>query len=156
VTAVLAETGLAPQMLTIEVTETAVFKGGRAVEALEALHRLGVRIALDDFGTGHSSLGLLQTCPVDILKVDKSFVDHITMAGRHAVIATALIDLCAGLNLVAVAEGVENAAQAEALHRLGYRYAQGYHFGRPVPAADGRSPCPGSGPVRARRAGLPA
>jgi EAL domain-containing protein (putative c-di-GMP-specific phosphodiesterase class I) len=122
-------------MLAIEVTETAVFNSGRAVEALDALHRLGVRIALDDFGTGHSSLGLLQTCPVDILKVDKSFVDHITMAGRHAVIATALIELCNGLNLVAVAEGVETAAQAEALYRLGYQYAQGFHFGRPVPAA---------------------
>ncbi|MGI5245244.1 putative bifunctional diguanylate cyclase/phosphodiesterase [Dactylosporangium sp. CA-139066] len=133
VAAVLAATGLPAERLTIEVTETAVFGGGRAIEALDAVHRLGVRIALDDFGTGHSSLGLLQTCPVDILKVDKSFVDNVTMAGRHAVIATALINVSDGLNLEAIAEGVETAEQARELYRLGYRYAQGYHFGRPVP-----------------------
>jgi diguanylate cyclase (GGDEF)-like protein len=132
VAAVLAATGLPAQRLAIEVTETAVFGGGRAIEALDAVHRLGVRIALDDFGTGHSSLGLLQTCPVDILKVDKSFVDNVTMAGRHAVIATALINVSDGLNLDAIAEGVETAEQAQELYRLGYRFAQGYHFGRPV------------------------
>jgi EAL domain-containing protein (putative c-di-GMP-specific phosphodiesterase class I) len=132
VAAVLAATGLPAERLAIEVTETAVFGGGRAIEALDAVHRLGVRIALDDFGTGHSSLGLLQTCPVDILKVDKSFVDNVTMAGRHSVIATALINVSDGLNLDAIAEGVETAEQAAELYRLGYRYAQGYHFGRPV------------------------
>ncbi|GAA3450347.1 putative bifunctional diguanylate cyclase/phosphodiesterase [Dactylosporangium matsuzakiense] len=134
VAAVLAATGLPAERLAIEVTETAVFGGGRAIEALEGVHRLGVRIALDDFGTGHSSLGLLQTCPVDILKVDKSFVDNVTMAGRHSVIATALINVSDGLNLDAIAEGVETAEQAAELYRLGYRYAQGYHFGRPTPS----------------------
>ena len=132
VAAVLAATGLPAERLAIEVTETAVFGGGRAIEALDAVHQLGVRIALDDFGTGHSSLGLLQTCPVDILKVDKSFVDNVTMAGRHSVIATALINVSDGLNLDAIAEGVETAEQAAELYRLGYRFAQGYHFGRPV------------------------
>ncbi|MET7417502.1 EAL domain-containing protein [Dactylosporangium sp. NPDC005555] len=132
VAAVLAATGFPAARLAIEVTETAVFGGGRAIEALDAVHELGVRIALDDFGTGHSSLGLLQTCPVDILKVDKSFVDDITMAGRHSVIATALINVSDGLNLDAIAEGVETAEQAQELYRLGYRFAQGYHFGRPV------------------------
>jgi sensor c-di-GMP phosphodiesterase-like protein len=92
----------------------------------------GVRIALDDFGTGHSSLTLLQTCPADILKVDKSFIDNVTDAGRHAVIASSLIRISEGLGLVAVAEGVETTAQADQLFRLGYRLAQGYHFGRPV------------------------
>ncbi len=91
-----------------------------------------MQVALDDFGTGHSSLGLLQTVPVNILKVDKSFVDNVTMAGRHAVIATSLFDISEGLGLVAVAEGVETAEQAAELRRIGYRYAQGYHFGRPV------------------------
>jgi EAL domain-containing protein (putative c-di-GMP-specific phosphodiesterase class I) len=98
------------------------------------LHELGVGIALDDFGTGHSSLGLLQTVPVDILKVDKSFVDNITMSGRHAVIASALIQVSRGLGLTAIAEGVESAEQAAELHRLGYRFAQGYYFG--VPSAE--------------------
>ncbi len=132
----LAWTGLGAAQLTVEVTETAVFGGGQTVQAVKDLHELGVKIALDDFGTGHSSLGLLQTVPVDILKVDKSFVDSITMAGRHAVIATALIQVSNGLGLQAVAEGVETAEQAAELHRLGYRLAQGYHFGRPVAEPD--------------------
>jgi diguanylate cyclase len=132
VAAALAATDLPASCLAIEVTETAVFAGGRALDALHAVDRLGVRIALDDFGTGHSSLGLLQTVPVDILKVDKSFVDSIALAGRHAVIATALIHVSDGLGLIAVAEGVETPEQAAELYRLGYRYAQGYHFGRPV------------------------
>jgi EAL domain-containing protein (putative c-di-GMP-specific phosphodiesterase class I) len=135
---VLSQTGVAAGHLIVEVTETAVFGGGAAVQAVRDLHDLGVRIALDDFGTGHSSLGLLQTVPVDVLKVDKSFVDNLTMAGRHAVIATALIQVSNGLGLTAVAEGVETAEQAAELHRLGYQLAQGYHFGRPVAEPDFR------------------
>jgi EAL domain-containing protein (putative c-di-GMP-specific phosphodiesterase class I) len=138
---VLAAAGLPAGCLTLEVTETAVFEGGPAVAALHELRALGVRIALDDFGTGHSSLGLLQTVPVDTIKVDKSFVDNITQAGGQTVIAEALILLSTGLGLSAVAEGVETAEQAEALCRLGYRYLQGYHFGRPVDVPDfGRVP----------------
>ena len=140
VAAALDESGLPVSRLTIEVTETAVFGGGQTVQAVKDLHELGVRIALDDFGTGHSSLGLLQTVPVDVLKVDKSFVDNITMAGRHAVIATALIRVSEGLGLVAVAEGVETAEQAAELYRLGYQLAQGYHFGRPVSVPDFGAP----------------
>ncbi|MET7419742.1 EAL domain-containing protein [Dactylosporangium sp. NPDC005555] len=136
VAAVLQRTGLPPQHLTIEVTETAVFDGGTAVDALHALKDLGVTVALDDFGTGHSSLGLLRTCPVDLLKVDKSFVDTVTHGGEHAVIAAALIDISNGLHLRAVAEGVETAEQAAELRRLGYRYAQGYHYARPLLPAD--------------------
>jgi EAL domain-containing protein (putative c-di-GMP-specific phosphodiesterase class I) len=79
---------------------------------------------------------LLQTVPVDTLKVDKSFVDRITEAGRHAVIAEALIQVSTGLGLDAVAEGVETAEQAAALYRLGYRLLQGYHYGRPVADPD--------------------
>jgi diguanylate cyclase (GGDEF)-like protein len=133
---VLASTGMDPDHLIVEVTETAVFGGGVAVQAVTDIHALGVRIALDDFGTGHSSLTLLQTVPVDVLKVDKSFVDNLTMAGRHAVIATALIQVSNGLGLSAVAEGVETAEQAAELHRLGYQLAQGYHFGKPVAEPD--------------------
>jgi EAL domain-containing protein (putative c-di-GMP-specific phosphodiesterase class I) len=135
---VLADTGLPADRLVVEVTETAVFEGGRALVALHELHALGVRVALDDFGTGHSSLGLLQTVPVDVLKVDKSFVDNITMAGRHAVIATALITIGKGLGLDVVAEGVETAEQADELYRLGYRMAQGFHFGKPIADPDFR------------------
>jgi diguanylate cyclase len=133
VASALAGAGLPPACLTLEVTETAVFDGRKSVAVLHELKALGVRIALDDFGTGHSSLTLLQTVPVDILKVDKSFVDEITTAGRPAVIAAALIQVSDGLGLTAVAEGVETAAQAAELHRMGYRLAQGYHFGMPAP-----------------------
>jgi diguanylate cyclase (GGDEF)-like protein len=130
---ILAETGIEASDLLVEVTETAIFGGGTAIEAVEALHRSGIRIALDDFGTGHSSLGLLRTVPVDVIKVDKSFVDEITEPGRRAVIVDALIHVCRGLDLRAVAEGVETAEQADYLRDHGYRYAQGYHFGRPAP-----------------------
>jgi len=128
--------GLPPSCLMVEVTETAVFDGGSALEELHEVKRLGVQVALDDFGTGHSSLGLLRTCPVDVLKVDKSFVDNVTDAGDHSVIAEALIGIADGLRLRAVAEGVETEEQAAALRALGYQYAQGYLYGRPAPAAE--------------------
>ncbi|MGK5682945.1 putative bifunctional diguanylate cyclase/phosphodiesterase [Actinoplanes sp. URMC 104] len=133
---ILAETGLDPGRLLVEVTETAIFGGGVAIEAVEALHRAGVPIALDDFGTGHSSLGLLRTVPVDVLKVDKSFVDEITEPGGRAVIVDALIHVSNGLGLRAVAEGVETGEQAAYLRALGYQYGQGYYFGKPVPQPD--------------------
>jgi diguanylate cyclase (GGDEF)-like protein len=142
VAAALADHGLAADRLTIEVTETAVFDSAGAAETLGALRRMGVRIALDDFGTGHSSLTLLQTVPTDVLKVDKSFIDEITAAGPRAVIPTALIEIADGLGMTAVAEGVETAEQAAELYRLGYRFGQGYHFGRPaedLPAAPAAS-----------------
>jgi EAL domain-containing protein (putative c-di-GMP-specific phosphodiesterase class I) len=137
---VLAEYGVPPQRLVLEVTEHAVATDmEELVRRLAELRGTGVRIALDDFGTGHSSLGLLHTVPVDVLKVDKSFVDNVTEAGRHAVIARALIQVTDGLGLTAVAEGVETAEQAEALYDLGYRLLQGYHFGRPAAAPEFRT-----------------
>ncbi|OJF13792.1 putative bifunctional diguanylate cyclase/phosphodiesterase [Couchioplanes caeruleus] len=131
VAATLAETRLPADHLTLEVSETALIHGGEAVRALDDLRALGVPVALDDFGTGHSSLGLLQAVPVDVIKVDKSFIASITRTGRHAVIATALLQVSDGLGLAAVAEGVETAEQAAELHRIGYRFAQGHLFGEP-------------------------
>jgi diguanylate cyclase (GGDEF)-like protein len=128
--------GLDPARLVAEVTETAVLGTGSALEAVRELHDLGLQVALDDFGTGHSSLSLLVTCPVHLLKVDKSFVDGVTAHSPQAVIVDSLIGITDGLRIHAVAEGVETAAQAERLHRAGYRYAQGFHFARPMPAAD--------------------
>ena len=129
-------TGLPAHRLTVEVTETAVFGGGQAVATLWALHDLGIRVALDDFGTGHSSLGLLRDCPVDVLKVDKSFIAALTDGGRDSAIVAGLVAINDGLGLTVVAEGVEHADQATQLRRLGYHFAQGYLFGRPMPAAD--------------------
>ncbi|WP_433087627.1 putative bifunctional diguanylate cyclase/phosphodiesterase [Dactylosporangium sp. CA-052675] len=133
---IMGETGADPGRLTVEVTETAVFDDDLALASVRTLREMGLRIALDDFGTGHSSLGLLQICPVDVLKVDKSFVDEIGAGGSPAVIATALLQIADGLRLRAVAEGVETPEQARQLYSLGYRYAQGYHFHRPMPADD--------------------
>jgi diguanylate cyclase (GGDEF)-like protein len=130
----LRDAGLEPRHLVVEATETAVLKGGQVLAALRELHDLGVRLALDDFGTGHSSLGLLRTCPVDILKLDKSFVDGVTGAEQQAAVAAAIARMAQALGLDAVAEGIETKAQAERLWELGYRLGQGFNFARPLPA----------------------
>ncbi|MGC9668394.1 putative bifunctional diguanylate cyclase/phosphodiesterase [Planosporangium sp. 12N6] len=133
------EAGLQPHNLVLEVTETAVLTGGQALETLRALRAFGVSLALDDFGTGQSSLGLIRTCPVHILKLDKSFViggpdgDAEARAQQQAV-AAAVVHMADALGLDAVAEGIENAEQAERLAALGYRLGQGYHLVRPLPA----------------------
>ncbi|MBW6436294.1 EAL domain-containing protein [Actinoplanes hulinensis] len=128
--------GLTPDRITIEITETAVFAGGAALETVRELRELGVGVALDDFGTGHSSLTLLRTCPVTTLKVDKSFIDDLNGTAEQEAIASSLSTIASTLGLRAVAEGVETQDQADRLHALGYRYAQGFHFSRPIPAAD--------------------
>ncbi|AEV85577.1 diguanylate cyclase [Actinoplanes sp. SE50] len=136
VAAVLDRHGLAPDQVTCEITETAVFAGGPALHTVTALRGLGVGIALDDFGTGHSSLTLLRTCPVTTLKVDKSFIDELNGSPQQEAIAASLSGIATTLGLGAVAEGVETQEQADRLLDLGYRYAQGFHFARPAPAAD--------------------
>jgi diguanylate cyclase (GGDEF)-like protein len=146
---VLLDTGLNPARLTMEITETAVFGGGRALETVGAVHALGVSVALDDFGTGHSSLGLLRSCPVDVLKVDKSFVDGVPGTPRQEAIAISIIGIADALGLRAIAEGVETAAQAERLHDMGYQFAQGFHFARPLPAAEVETMLPAEGRVPA-------
>ncbi|GAA3457788.1 putative bifunctional diguanylate cyclase/phosphodiesterase [Dactylosporangium matsuzakiense] len=133
VSMVLQESALPASRLNIEITETAVFGGGRALDTVRALHAQGVKIALDDFGTGHSSLGLLRTCPVDVLKVDKSFVDGVTGTVEQEAIATSIREIARALRLEAVAEGVETQAQATRLTELGYTLAQGFYFSRPRP-----------------------
>ncbi|OJF14721.1 putative bifunctional diguanylate cyclase/phosphodiesterase [Couchioplanes caeruleus] len=138
VTAVLADTGLVPANLVLEVTESSVVDGRQVRDTLEALHGLGVRLALDDFGTGQSSLSLLRAFPVDVLKLDKSFVDGICDGedrGRLAV-AAAVSQLAEYLDLYAVAEGIETAEQAERLRRMGYRLGQGYHLAKPLPPGE--------------------
>ncbi|GGN62714.1 hypothetical protein GCM10010112_21190 [Actinoplanes lobatus] len=138
VAAVLSETGLSPRNLIIEVTESSVVDGWQVRETLRALHEMGVHLALDDFGTGQSSLSLLRAFPVDVLKLDKSFVDGIAEGadrGRLAV-AAAVAQLAEHLQLKAVAEGIENQEQLNRLRDMGYRYGQGFFMSRPVPADD--------------------
>ena len=133
VAAVLAETGLPAGCLTVEVTETAVLDDEESNDAMLALRALGVRLALDDFGTAASSLGLLLTCPVTTLKLDRSFVESITTVGRQAAVATAVSQMATALEFSSVAEGIETAEQRDLLRTLGYQYGQGYFFSRPVP-----------------------
>ena len=131
----LASSGLAPHALTMEITETLVASDAPEVMGrLEALKALGVRIAIDDFGTGYSSLSYLQRLPVDILKIDKSFVDGV--AGGEGNLVPVILDAARTLGLTTVAEGIEQLVQAEELTRLGCDRAQGYYFARPLPPAD--------------------
>ncbi|MFI7546931.1 putative bifunctional diguanylate cyclase/phosphodiesterase [Actinoplanes sp. NPDC049599] len=135
--ALLAAAGVDPARFTAEITETAVLgTGPGGLDAVRELHELGLAVALDDFGTGQSSLSLLVDCPVHVLKVDKSFVDGVTAGSAQAVIVDSLIGITTGLGIQAIAEGVETEAQAQRLYAAGYRYAQGFHFARPMPAAD--------------------
>jgi diguanylate cyclase (GGDEF)-like protein len=134
--ALLRSSGLTPYRLVAEVTETAVLGTGEALDAIHELHELGMRVALDDFGTGQSSLSLLVETPVRVLKVDKSFVDGVTVSSPQAVIVDGLIGITDGLAIEAVAEGVETAEQADRLHAVGYRFAQGFFFARPMPPED--------------------
>jgi diguanylate cyclase (GGDEF)-like protein/PAS domain S-box-containing protein len=133
VAAALAAAGLAPERLTIEVTETAVMADAeRAIATLRALKEVGVTIAVDDFGTGYSSLAYLQRFPVDVLKLDKAFVDGVARGGPDAALARTVVALGRTLGLRTVAEGVETEAQRAALAALGCAAAQGYLFSRPL------------------------
>jgi len=107
-----------------------------AIVRLHELKGLGVHLAIDDFGTGYSSLAYLRQMPIDAVKIDKSFVDGVAGGAEESAVARAILALAATLHLDTVAEGVEQPEQAEALAALGCHLAQGYHFSRPVPAAD--------------------
>ncbi|GAB7052518.1 putative bifunctional diguanylate cyclase/phosphodiesterase [Catenuloplanes indicus] len=136
VSAILARTGLSPHDLVLELTESAVADDGVCVTRLEELRRLGIRIALDDFGTGYSSLRYLTRLPVDILKLDRCFVSELNGEPEGSAVAEAVIRLSQVLHLDTVAEGIETAAQATELTLLGCRTGQGYHYARPMPAAE--------------------
>ena len=124
----LRDSGLPAHRLTVEITESTAVGGGSTAETLGKLRDLGVRISLDDFGTGQSTLTLLADCPVDQIKLDRSFAP---VPGPD-VIATAVVQLARVLGVEAVAEGVETPEQAEHLRALGYEQAQGFHFARPM------------------------
>ncbi len=108
----------------------------RAIGRLTRLRRLGVRLAIDDFGTGYSSLGYLSRFPVEVLKVDKSFVDDISVSERSRMLAAAVVGLGDTLGMTTLAEGVESQDQRRVLEELGCQNGQGYLFGRPMPAVD--------------------
>jgi len=133
---VLAETGLAPRQLVLEITESVLMDDTDLTAVrLEELRRLGVRIAIDDFGTGYSSLGYLRRLPVDILKIDKSFIDGVAEGPHESALARAVVKLASTLRLEAVAEGISTRKQLLQLRRLRCPYGQGYYFSRPQPPA---------------------
>ena len=128
--------GLPNNMIEVEITE-GVFLGRGADQALHAIGLLseqGFPIVLDDFGTGFASLSHLRALPVDTLKVDRSFVSHLTEENGDAVIISAIIKLGEALGINVVAEGIETQLQADILRKLGCQFAQGYYFGMPTPA----------------------
>jgi len=129
---VLAETGLAPQRLQLEVTESIIMNTGDAAAFIGELHGLGVGLAIDDFGTGYSSLAYLKQLPVDVLKIDRSFIKDIPADADDEAITIAIIQLGKSMNLSVIAEGVENEQQSAFLLRHGCNLAQGFLYGRPV------------------------
>lgn len=135
VAVILNESGLEPTSLILEITESAAMEGPESsIHTLRKLKELGVKIAIDDFGTGYASLSRLRSFPVDILKVDKSFVDGLGRNTEDTAIVNTVIRLAHALNLKTVAEGVETAEQADTLRALGCEMGQGYYFARPLPA----------------------
>lgn len=129
------ESGIHPRWVTLELTESVMMNSSEESNIrLQALKQLGINIALDDFGTGYSSLSYLKKFPIDILKMDKSFVSDITIHEKDAAIATAIITLAHHLDMQVVAEGVETEEQFTRLTQLGSDHVQGYLFSAPQPA----------------------
>jgi EAL domain-containing protein (putative c-di-GMP-specific phosphodiesterase class I) len=125
---------LPASLLEIEVTETAFMQASQeTIAVLAALRELGVRIAIDDFGVGYSSLNFLKTLPLDVLKLDRSFLLDVPGNHRNAALAAAIIQLGITLELEVVAEGVETQEQWNWLQDLGCQYGQGYLFAHPAP-----------------------
>ena len=129
----LQASGLDPRHLILEITETVAMAGAETtIEILTRLKALGVLLAIDDFGTGFSSLAYLKRFPVDLLKIDKSFVDGVALRGHDTAIVQSIIALGHALGLRVIAEGVESPEQLRELRSLGSELGQGYFFGRPL------------------------
>ncbi len=132
--AALADSGLPPQRLEIEITESVLLeRGGENHAFMQRLKQLGIELALDDFGTGYSSLSYLTAFPFDKIKIDKSFIRNLTHQPRSSAIISSIVTLARGLDMSVTAEGVETREEYERLKALGVNFAQGYLFGRPQP-----------------------
>jgi diguanylate cyclase (GGDEF)-like protein/PAS domain S-box-containing protein len=131
---VLAESGLPPSALVLEMTESVLMHDTESSsQTLRELKEMGIRIAIDDFGTGYSSLSYLHRFPVDILKIDRSFVERLSGVNAEESLVQSIVQLAQTLQLETIAEGIEDQGQLLTLRRLGCQVAQGYHFGRPGP-----------------------
>jgi diguanylate cyclase (GGDEF)-like protein/PAS domain S-box-containing protein len=137
---ILGETGMQPNLLSLEITEGALMRNARQhASALQVLRDSGVRIQIDDFGTGYSSLSYLRELPIDTLKIDRSFINHVDENLADQAIVSAILAMAKSLGLRVVAEGIETAAQLEVLHHHGCEVAQGFYFSRPLPAEQCRA-----------------
>ncbi len=134
VAAALSRSGLAPSRLELEITETALLDdGARTTALLDRCRGLGLRLVLDDFGTGFSSLSHLRTLPLNKIKIDRSFVSEMTTDSDSSAIVRSILRLAGDLGMMTTAEGVETAAQLDAVTSMGCTQAQGYLLGRPMP-----------------------
>ncbi|MCU1289673.1 MAG: diguanylate cyclase/phosphodiesterase with and sensor(s) [Acidobacteria bacterium] len=137
VSSVIKETGLNPECLILEITESFMLQNTEAtISKLHELKKLGIKLAIDDFGTGYSSLSYLQRFPIDILKIDKSFVDKINHGKEGVAVAKAIIMMGDSLNLKTIAEGIEHPEQIDMLQNLGCESGQGFHFAKPLSKQD--------------------
>jgi len=131
----LTESGLHPSSLVLELTESGLLRPDQRLRAdLEELKGMGVRLAIDDFGTGYSSLSYLRDLPIDVLKIDKSFVDGIAVSTQRLALAEVIIRIAKTLGLTLIAEGIESEVQRDMLVSMGCRYGQGYLLAVPMPA----------------------
>src|SRR5262249_14050554 len=132
---VLRESGLPPRRLVLEVTENLpLLETGSVLDSLRELKAMGASVAIDDFGSGYSPLGYLQPLPVDVLKIDRSFLEGVDDGGRSSPLLQGIVDLGKAMGLVVAAEGIETPSQREALHACGCELAQGYLFAHPMDA----------------------
>jgi EAL domain-containing protein (putative c-di-GMP-specific phosphodiesterase class I) len=137
VRAAIADAGIDSASLTLEITESMLMADiESAKETLHSLRRLGVRLAIDDFGTGYSSLSYLKQLPVDIIKIDKTFVDQVDTDADDVALVDAVVGLGQALKMQTVAEGIETDGQWAMLRRIGIDHGQGYLFGRPSSPED--------------------
>lgn len=133
----LRDSGLEPWALTLEITESVLMQRSKTtLEQLRALKGLGINLAIDDFGTGYSSLGYLQQFPIDVLKIDRTFVEAVGNNEEDPVLARAIIALGRTLDIETVAEGIERTEQRDGLRSMGCTFGQGFLFARPMSAAD--------------------
>jgi len=129
----LADSGLDPRCLTLEITESMLMiDTDSTIAKLNALKDLGVKLAVDDFGTGYSSLSYLSRFPVDILKIDRSFINRVNEGAEESALAAAIVKLSEALDLHTVAEGIEESGQMDRLMQLGCASGQGFLFAKPM------------------------
>jgi diguanylate cyclase (GGDEF)-like protein/PAS domain S-box-containing protein len=133
----LAESGVSPSSLVLELTESGLLRPDQRFRAdLDELKEMGVRLAIDDFGTGYSSLSYLRELPIDVLKIDKSFVDGIAVSTKRLALAEVIVRIAKTLGLTVIAEGIESEVQRDMLVSMGCHYGQGYLLAAPMPAAE--------------------